>query len=224
MARKYLNIYNFENQNFAMKKLLLAPFLLASLFLFGGELKAYPNSRYGELNQNSRRNVNSLKLQNSNSKIYLLNYAAVIIAKNGKNRYITGSMHSPFVSYFQDSISCQRAILSLRILLKNFYSKEGSFKFKTFFNCTASPSNNSDVQIPEYYNFPFVFIENGVGKNKSRRPGFPINEPIPFKKLSTCNSYGRKLRNSIQGWDINSHTDDLDKWKLMYVCVASSNL
>ena len=209
-----------------MKKLLLAPFLLANLFSFGGDLKAYPNSQYGELNQNSRRNENSLKLQNSNSKIYLLNFALVLINKNPveKNRYITGSMHSPFVSYFQDSISCQRAILSLRILLKNFYSKEGSFKFKTFFSCTASPSNNSDVQIPEYYNFPFVFIENGVGKNKSRRPGFPINEPIPFAKVSSCNSYGRKLRNTILGWDINSHTDDHDKWKLMYVCVKTSNL
>ena len=207
-----------------MKKLLLGPFLLASLFSFGGELKAYPNSRYGELNQNSSRNVNSLKLQNSNSKIYLLNYAAVIINKNGKKRYITGSMHSPFVSYFQDSISCQRAIFSLRNLLKSFYSKEGSDNFKTYFSCTASESNNSDVQIPRYYNFPLVFIEGGAGKNKSRIPGFPINEPIPFAKVSSCNSYGRKLRNSIQGWDINSHTDDLDKWKLMFVCVKTSNL
>ena len=46
MARKYLNMYNFENQTFAVKKLLLAPFLLASLFSFGGELKANPGSRY----------------------------------------------------------------------------------------------------------------------------------------------------------------------------------
>ena len=207
-----------------MKKLLLAPFLLASLFSFGGELKAYPNSQYGDLNQNSRRNVNSSKLQNSNSKIYLLNYAAVIINQDAdENRYITGSMNAPFVSYFQDSISCQRAILSLRNLLKSFYSKEGSYNFKTYFSCTASESDDPD-EIPRYYNFPLVFIEGGAGKNKSRIPGFPINEPIPFAKVSSCNSYGRKLRNSIQGWDINSHTDDLDKWKLMYVCVATSNL
>ena len=139
------------------------------------------------------------------------------------NRYITGAMHSPFVYYFQDSISCQRAIFSLRILLRNFYSKEGTYKFKTYFSCTDSQSNNSD-EIPRYYNFPLVFIEEGAGKNKSRRPGFPINEPIPFAKLSSCNSYGRKLRNTIRGWDINSHTDDRDKWKLMYVCVKTSNL
>ena len=207
----------------AMKKLLLAPFLLASLFSFDGELKANQDLRYGEINQNSRRNVNSLKLQNSNSKIYLLNYAAVLINKTGKNRYITGTMHSPFVSYFQDSISCQRAILSLRVLLKNFYSKVGAYNFKTYFSCTSIESNNSDVQIPRYYNFPFVFIENGVGKNKSRRPGFPINEPMPFANVSSCNSYGRKLGNTLQGWDLNSHTDELDTWKLKYVCIKTSN-
>ena len=209
-----------------MKKLLIAPFLLASLFSFGGELKAYPISRYGDLNQNSRRNVNSSKLQNSNPKIYLLNYAVVLINKNPveKNRYITGAMHSPFVSYFQDSISCQRAIFSLRNLLKSFYSKEGSYNFKTYFSCTASESNNSDVQIPRYYNFPLVFIEGGAGKNKSRIPGFPINEPVHFGKESSCNSYGRNLRNTIRGWDINSYTDDRDKYRLMYVCVRTSNL
>ena len=207
-----------------MKKLLIAPFLLASLFSFGGESKAYPNSRYDELNQNSRRNVNSLKLQNSNSKIYLLNYAVVLINQDAdENRYITGSMYSPFISYFQDSISCQRAILSLRNLLKSFYSKEGSYNFKTYFSCTASESNDSD-EIPRYYNFPLVFIEGGAGKNKSRIPGFPLNIPVPFAKVSTCNSYGRNLRNTIRGWDINPHTDERHKWRMMYVCIKTSNL
>ena len=42
MARKYLNLYTSINQTFAVKKLLLAPFLLASLFSFSGELKANP--------------------------------------------------------------------------------------------------------------------------------------------------------------------------------------
>ena len=209
-----------------MKKLLLASFLSANLFSFGGELKAYPNSRYGELNQNSRRNANSLKLQNSNSKIYLLNFALVLINQDGdENRYINGSMHSPYVSYFKDAMSCQRAIFSLRNLLKSFYSKEGSYNFKTYFSCTAGDNiENSNVQIPRYYNFPLVFIESGAGKNKSRIPGFPINDPIPFANVSSCNSYGRKLRNTVLGWDINSYTDDRDKWKLMYVCVKTSNL
>lgn len=44
MARKYLNIYNFENQTFSMKRLLLAPFLIANLFSFCGELKANQDS------------------------------------------------------------------------------------------------------------------------------------------------------------------------------------
>ena len=46
-----------------MKRLLLAPFLLASLFLFGGELKANPSSRYEPSDPRS-----SLSESQSNSK------------------------------------------------------------------------------------------------------------------------------------------------------------
>ena len=132
-------------------------------------------------------------------------------------------MYAPFVTYFQDSISCRRAIFSLKNLLKSFYSKEGSDNFKTYFSCIASESNDSD-EIPKYYFFPLVFIEGGAGKNKSRIPEFPFNEPVPFAKESTCDSYGRNLRNTIRGWDINPQTNECDKWKMMYACIKTSNL
>ena len=57
-----------------MKKLLLAPFLLASLFSFGGELKANSNSRYELLDPKS-----SLSESQSDSKDvwYLLNQSVI---------------------------------------------------------------------------------------------------------------------------------------------------
>ena len=45
MASKYLNIYNFENQPLSNEEIIACCFLLARLFSFGGELKAYPDSR-----------------------------------------------------------------------------------------------------------------------------------------------------------------------------------
>ena len=58
-----------------MKKLLLAPFLLASLFSFGGELKANPGSRYELPDPGS-----SLSESQSNSKDvwYLLNQLIIL--------------------------------------------------------------------------------------------------------------------------------------------------
>ena len=58
-----------------MKKLLLAPFLLASLFSFDGELKANPDSRYELPDPRS-----SLSESQSNSKDvwYLLNQLIIL--------------------------------------------------------------------------------------------------------------------------------------------------
>tara|TARA_A100001015_G_C15030688_1_gene733054 strand:+ start:800 stop:1456 length:657 start_codon:yes stop_codon:yes gene_type:complete len=211
-----------------LKKLLLTPFLLTSLFSFGGDLKAHTDSRYDELTQNNQKNRNSLKLQNSNSKLYLLNHAIVAINKLNKKspRYVTGVTYLPIVSYFQDSLSCQRAVDSLRTLLNNFYSTEtGITKYKTYFTCTAGDKiENANFQIPKYYNYNIGFIEQRTGNNRSRRPHYPILIPVPFAKLSSCNFYGRSQKNTIRGWDIDSYTDNRDKWKQIYVCLKTSNL
>ena len=210
-----------------MKRLFFAPFLLASLFSFVGELKAHPDSRYDELTQNNLKNRNSLKLQNSNSKLYLLNHAIVAINKLNKKspRYVTGVTYVPIVSYFKDSLSCQRAVDSLRTLLNSFYSKEtGITTIKTFFTCTAGDKiENANFQIPKYYNFNIGFIEHRDSNNTTRRPEYPILVPVPFAKLSSCNFYGRSQKNNIHGWDIDSHTDYRDKWKQKYVCIKTQN-
>ena len=62
-----------------MKRLILIPFLLVSLFSFSSELKAHPDARYNDHSQNNLKIRNSFKLQNSNSKLYLLNHAIVAL-------------------------------------------------------------------------------------------------------------------------------------------------
>ena len=63
-----------------MRKLLLAPFLLASLFSFGGELKAYPNSRYELPDPRSSLSENQ---SNPKNGWYLLNQVLVLGTGNG---------------------------------------------------------------------------------------------------------------------------------------------
>ena len=208
-----------------MKKLLLV-IILASLFPFGnGQLKAHIDSTYDDFRQNTLKNRNPLRLQNSNSKLYLLNHAIVAI-NDISTRYVTGMTYSPFVPYFKDSLSCQRAIDSLRTLINEFHSTEnnGITTIKTYFSCTEGDKiANANFQIPKYYNFHIGFIEGGTGNNKSRLPNFPIIAPIAFAKLSSCNFYGRNLKNTFRSWDINSYTDDRVKWKNSFVCIKTQN-
>ena len=67
-----------------MKKFFLAPFLLASMFSFGGELKSNPDSRYALPDPRS-----SLSESQSNSKKvwYLLNQNAIHEVKYGPNNF-----------------------------------------------------------------------------------------------------------------------------------------
>ena len=65
-----------------MKKLLLAPILLASLFSFCVELKANPESRYET--KSSRLNISDpTRLNNNNSKQYSLRMGLPHIISEG---------------------------------------------------------------------------------------------------------------------------------------------
>ena len=102
-----------------MKKLLLAPFLLASMFSFGGELKANPYSRY-ETNS-SRLNISDPTRLNKNqlSKQYSLRMGFVHLLPDGngdKSLYVTSAFTGLSEDFFQDLSSC----LSAKRKLKDF--------------------------------------------------------------------------------------------------------
>ena len=86
-----------------MEKLLLAPFLLASLFSFGGELKANPNSRY-ELPD--PRSSLSESQSNSNNVWYLLNQNAIHERKYGPSNF--DAFEELMITSFDENDACKR--------------------------------------------------------------------------------------------------------------------
>ena len=71
-----------------MKKLLLAPFLLASFYLFGGELKAHPRRMDSDVQSGSKK-----KLSNKNPAYFFpyIHLKERFRSKDGEGNWNTGS-------------------------------------------------------------------------------------------------------------------------------------
>ena len=131
-----------------MRKLLLAPFLLASLFSFGGELKANTGSRY-ELPD--PRNINNDPLGNQSSN----NVWNLIIANTVFKIDSSGIDPSPYqvqllkILPTTSKTNCKSLGRNIKSMLKSVdlggeggFNTEWKFKNKTYYKCvkTSSPS------------------------------------------------------------------------------------
>ena len=205
-----------------MKRLLLAPFLLASLFSFCGELKANPYSRYETTN--SPLNIsNPTGLNNNSSKQYSLriNLAHIIV----DNKIASVTLTYPYSeNFFKDFSSCQSAKRSLRDFILS-QPQEGR-KLKFYGSCApADRSNKSKYEIPEYYKFQLDWVETSRNGTMDRNPEayIPFN-PAHFATKSSCEENGRRHGMQIKGWNINSVTTYKTKFKSKYICIKTSNL
>ena len=133
-----------------MKKLLLAPFVLASLFSFGGELKANPGSRY-ELPDPRNINNDSLGNQSSNNvwNLIIANTVFRIVKSEGIDP-------SPYqiqllkILPTTSNTNCQSLGRNIKSMLKSVdlggdggnSNRNWKFKNKTYYKCikTSSPS------------------------------------------------------------------------------------
>ena len=122
-----------------MKKLLLAPFLLASLFSFGGELKANPGSRYELPDPGS-----SLSESQSNSKDvwYLLNQLIILdedFLDDNFNRFGTVllSFETMHIINTDSKSKCWKLarIRDRWIESKDLGSGDGERRYKSFNKC-----------------------------------------------------------------------------------------
>ena len=134
-----------------MKKLMLAPFLLASLFSFGGELKAYPNSHDKLPNQRS-----SLSESQSNSKEvwYLLHQNT--IQWKGFNQWpgnegfsfkgwSTVTFDKLKISTFANRTICNRFANNKRIWINQIdlgKFEEIDFRYKPYTKCLKGVDEN----------------------------------------------------------------------------------
>ena len=185
-----------------MKKLLLTPFLLASLFSFGGELKANPGSRY-ELPD--PRNINNDPLGKQSSKYvwYLIMNNFVVIRDIGSNS-TPWSKHPkmmPALKFIPTSskLNCTNMARNLNSWLraldlgkKNTYT---THKYRTYFKCiqTTNSSNANtylfiNSQPMRYSSYPGG---HGISSNVGSVPN-PLSE-LYFSDLSKCNMAKIKL-------------------------------
>ena len=209
-----------------MKKLLLAPFLLASLFSFGGELKANPGSPY-EI-PNTKLNISDPKnLNNNNSRQYLLKgslleYHRFITSEPGrltKPLFIRGHNFLEDIP-FHNLIACQSAKRSLKDLVeKDQYLESGLKKWRFVANCSPGERRNkSKYEIPEYYKFQVNYFMRDRDGEIDPVPFLP-NSPAHFSDKSSCELNGRRAKNQISGWNITDW-----KSKSKYICIKTSTL
>ena len=108
-----------------MKRLFFAPFLIASMFSFGGELKAHPDLRY-EI-QNTKLNISDpIRLNNNNSKQYSLRMNLVHIIRD---EIASATLTWPYSeNFFKDFSSCQSAKRNLKDFLLSQPQKRRKLK------------------------------------------------------------------------------------------------
>ena len=185
-----------------MKKLLLAPFLLASMFSFGGELKANPGSRY-ELPEPG----SSLSESQSNSKDvwYLLNQTTIELKSpnQNSNKWDFYHMSKLSISLFSNRSICQRFVAKQRTWITSIdlgstvyddYNSLKKYRYKPYTKCIKGRDKN---------NSNYSLEVNTVLMNKhSRARPVVINDgstvhfnTLYFKDLSKCNLAKSQLDN-----------------------------
>ena len=126
-----------------MRKLLLAPFLLSSLFSFGSELKANPGSRYELPDPRS-----SLSESQSNSKDvwYLLNQTTIESKSpnQNSNKWVLSQMSKLSISSFPNRSICQRFVAKQRTWITSIdlgsavyddYNSLKKYRYKPYTKC-----------------------------------------------------------------------------------------
>ena len=205
-----------------MRKLLLAPFLLSSLFSFGGELKSHPDSLY-EIPNTKLDISDPKKLNNNNSKQYFLRANVFELGglPNLSSYYRNISSHEDIP--FSDLSACLRAKKTIKDFVLRAHKNVGDRRIKFYGFCSPGEKNTiSKYEIPEYYKFQLDWVEDGPS---SREPSiqFP-NFPTHFLDKSSCETNGRRTTTQVRGMNINSILLGSIKLRSRYVCIKTSNL
>ena len=193
-----------------MKKLLLAPFLLASLFYFGGELKAYPNSRYELPEPRNNFNNDFLGNQSSNNVWYLLNQ--VLVLGTTDNIDSLENFETMQIINTRSKPNCLRLARERNTWVESIdlgsFNNRMDMRYKSFYKCIKGVKDYEsdsflDISAPITYRIEGrnQFSKNSDGKHNSFNRLF-------FKNINQCNSAKLKLDswfNSLEVKQKNKH-------------------
>ncbi len=182
-----------------MKKLLLAPFLLASIFLFGGELKANPGSRYELPDPGS-----SLSESQSNSKDvwYLLNQLIILdedFLDDNFNRF--GTVLLSFEKIHIINTDSKSNCLKLArnrdrwIESKDLGSGDGERRYESFNKCIKGVKDTESDSFLEIYSPISRRGRRGFNINKTFVDKHHSFHRLFFKNFNQCTFAKIKLDN-----------------------------
>ena len=205
-----------------VKKLLLAPFLLSSLFSFGGELKSHPDSLY-EIPNTKLDISDPKKLNNNNSKQYFLRANVFELGGSEKRSYYRNiSSHEDIP--FSDLSACLRAKKTIKDFVLRAHKNVGDRRIKFYGFCSPGEKNTiSKYEIPEYYKFQLDWVELVDDLDRYPEIQFP-NFPTHFLDKSSCEINGRRTTTQVRGMNIKSILFDNIKLRSRYVCIKTSTL
>ena len=178
-----------------MKKLLLAPFLLATLFYFGGERKVYPNSRYELPEPRNNFNNDFLGNQSSNNVWYLLNQVFVLGTRD--NIDSLERFETMQIINTRSKPNCLRLARERNTWVESIdlgsLNNRMDMRYKSFYKCIKGVKDyESDSFLDIYAPITFKgtvsnwFSEGSDGKHNSFNRLF-------FKNINQCNSAKLKL-------------------------------
>ena len=172
-----------------MKKLLIAPFLLASLFSFGGELKANPGSRY-ELPD--PRNNDYLNNQSSNNVWYLINQ---LVEKEGAQTgpgYIINAEKLYVTPLKGNKANCNRNLIANDTWMevrwpKLFFPISGpSRKYESYSTCIKGVDSSEAKAYLKIFGKVFEGETMSTAFSSDLRLGSSADH-LFFKNLNQCN-------------------------------------
>ena len=180
-----------------MQKLLLAPFLLTSLFSFGGELKANPNSRYELPDPRSSFSENQ---SNSKDVWYLLNQTA----EEGRNvqrgwdrKWAPLGFEKLKITTVSNRTICERLASKEKNWIEQIDLGKGGIKekrYKANTKCIEGRNENNAKYVLRIASTKMLTAMNYPKKYLARN-NYSSFDTLYFKNLSKCNLVKSQLDN-----------------------------
>ena len=181
-----------------MNKLLLAPFLLASLFSFGSELRANPNSRY-ELP--APRSALSENQSNSNDAWYILNQNVIQWKGFYSPKWGPTSYEKLMITTVSDRNTCDRLASQEKRWIEQFdlgWDGGSNFRYKANTKCIKGRKENKANYFLRIASINMRNMDRD-GKNyqyfNNDQSQFSSFDTLFFKNLSECNLAKSQLDN-----------------------------
>ena len=210
------NIYIYillEIKPLAMKRSFFAPFLLASLFSFGSELKANPDSRYELPDPRSSLSENQ---SNSNDVWYLLNQSVIKEKIIGVTKWRPQGFEKLKITRVSDRTICARLASQEKRWIEQIdlgrqtANSFKNYKYKAHTKCIKGRNENEANYVLKMASINMKLDYNDQYINLNDQVEYSSFDTLYFKDLSQCNFAKSQLDNWFTTLE-NKYLNNTDK-------------